>query len=197
MSGIRTIAAAMILATFAACGPSERPKFKIKRAADYEPIIQPETSGTATTDGTVSDPAPPSGTEMTLVEVGAFKGSCDLTFSGINDQNVLALADASGLRDYRLAGIAIPPQVRAEAHAQLRSWLDGEEIGVEIEGTSPGIDRAVYVYRCSAKSMLNADLVRAGLAVVVDGPSLHRDALNQASMEALTAGRGVWGRKTN
>ena len=43
--------------------------------------------------------------------------------------------------------------------------------------------------------MLNADLVRAGLAVVVDGPSLHREALNQASMEALTAGRGVWGRK--
>ena len=197
MSAIRTIAAAMILATVAGCGPSERPKFKIKRAADYEPIVQPAPPPTATTDSAVTDSAVPAGTEITLVEVGGFKGSCDLTFSGINDQDVLALADASGLRGYRLAGISIPPQIRAEAHARLRSWLDGEKIGVEIESSSPGIDRAVYVYRCSAKSMINADLVRAGFAVVVDGPSLHRDALNQASMEALTAGRGVWGRKTN
>ncbi|MCM2314356.1 MAG: thermonuclease family protein [Thermoanaerobaculia bacterium] len=195
MSAIRTIAAVMILATLAACGPSERPKFKIKRASDFEPIMQPAPPPATTTDSAVTESAVSAGTDLTLVEVGGFSGSCDLTFSGINDQDVLALADASGLRGYRLAGIAIPPQTRAEAHAQLRSWLDKEEIGIEIEGSSPGIDRAVYVYRCSAKSMVNAELVRAGLAVVVDGPSLHRDALNRASMEALTAGRGVWGRK--
>lgn len=196
MSAIRAIAVAMILVTAAACGPSERPKLKIKRAADYEPIRPPEQQPrAATSDAAATDSAAPTGTETTLVEIGAFKGSCDLSFSGINDQDVLALADASGLRSYRLAGVAIPPQVRAEAHAQLREWLEREAIGIEFEGSTAGMDRAVYVYRCSAKSMVNAELVRAGLAVVVDGPSLHGDALNAASMEALTAGRGVWGRK--
>lgn len=192
MAAVRTIAVALILVTAAACGPSERPKFNIKRASDYEPIRQPEPPRTTSA---TPDSAATAGSEITLVELGAFKGSCEFSFSGINDQDLVALANATGLRSYRLAGIAIPPQARPEAHAQLRSWVVGEPISIEIEASSPGHDQAVYLYRCSAKAMLNTDLVRDGLAVVVDGPSAHREALNQASMEALTAGRGVWGRK--
>lgn len=191
----RWIAWGLALALVAGCGPSKRPKFNIKRASDYEPVVttaappatpavNPEAVSTAPAEG-----------EVTVVEVGSFKGSCDQSFSGINENDIVALADSSGLRSYRLAGIAIPPGIRADAHAQIRSALEGEAIGVEIEAASPGVDPAAYLYRCSAKSMLNAELVSAGLAVVSDAPSAHREALNKASMEALGARRGVWGRQ--
>ncbi|MBI2213821.1 MAG: thermonuclease family protein [Acidobacteria bacterium] len=181
----RWIALTLALVLVADCGPSKRPKFNIKRAADYEPVVPTATTAPTTSATPASD--------VTIVEIGAFKGSCEHSFSGINATDVVALANPSGLRSYRLAGIAIPPEIRANAHAQIRSWLEGEAVGLEIEGASPGIDPAAYLYRCSTKTMLNAELVRAGLAVVSDSPSAHRDALNKASMEALSARRGVWG----
>ncbi|MFA6955047.1 MAG: thermonuclease family protein [Thermoanaerobaculia bacterium] len=185
----RWLALILALLLVAGCGPSERPKFNIKRAKDYEPIVPPESPRATATADTTATAAP-----AIVVEIDAFKGTCDHSFSGINGQDVVSLANASGLRSYRLAGIAIPDEIRAEAHGQLRSWLEGDAIGVEIDGASPGAEPAAYVYRCSSKSMLNADLVSAGLAVVSDAPATHRDALNKASMQALTARRGVWGK---
>lgn len=184
----RWLALLLAILIVAGCGPAERPKFNIKRAKDYEPIIPPESSrAPATTDSAAT------ATPVTVEEIEGFKGPCDHSFSGINDQDVVALADATGLRSYRLAGIAIPGEIRAETHGQLRSWLEGDTLGIEVEGASPGVEPAAYVYRCSTKTMLNADLVSAGLAVVSESPSIHREALNRASMEALSARRGVWG----
>jgi endonuclease YncB( thermonuclease family) len=188
----RWLALILALLLVAGCGPSERPKFNIKRAKDYEPIVPPaQPRATAAADSAAT------ATEATVVEIEAFQGSCDYSFSGINDEDVIALANASGLRSYRLAGIAIPREIRAEAHSQLRSWLEGDAIGIEVEGANPGPEPAAYIYRCSTKMMLNADLVRAGLAVVSDSPSNHRDTLNRASMEALSAHRGIWGKRSN
>ena len=178
-----------LLSVVAGCGSPERPKFNIKREPHIEPLPVPEAKEI------YEEPAPATATDAVIVEIGAFKGSCEHTFSGINQQDLLALANSTGLRSYRLAGIAIPPEVQAGAHDQLRTWMDGEAIGVEIEGSAASLDPAAYLYRCSTKSMVNVELVRAGFAVVVDAPSAHRDALNQASMEALAARRGVWGRK--
>lgn len=188
---VRVLASLLALALLAGCGPSERPKFNIKKARDYDPVAQgnPEPPAPAATTAT-----PPPDTAVEVVEIGAFKGNCDQSFSGINDADVVALANPSGLRSYRLAGIAIPDEIRVEAHSELRSWLTGEPVGIEIEMGAPGPDAAAYLYRCSSKTMVNAELVRAGLAVVVDTPSVHRDALNKASMEALSVRRGVWGK---
>jgi endonuclease YncB( thermonuclease family) len=186
----RWLALLLALLLVAGCGPSERPKFNIKRAKDYEPIIPPDPPRATATAAPAA-----TATEATLVEIEAFKGPCDQSFSGINGQDVVALASASGLRSYRLAGIAIPDEIRAEAHSQLRSWLEGDAIGIEIEPASPGAEPAAYVYRCSSKSMLNTDLVSAGLAVVDDSNSAHHDALAKASVQALSARRGVWGKQ--
>jgi endonuclease YncB( thermonuclease family) len=191
----RWIAIGVVLALVAGCGPSERPKFNIKRAADLEPIIPPDSTATASASATESA-APEASADAEIVEIGAFAGRCNYSFSGINAADVVALADPSGLRGYRLAGIAIPPAVREESHAQLESWLTDEPLGVEAEAGSTGAERSVYIYRCSAKTMLNAELVGAGLAVVIDAPSMHRDVLDKASMEALAARRGVWAAKT-
>lgn len=188
----RMLSSLLVLALLAGCGPSERPKFNIKRAEDYEPVVPTGTAPPQATSTTAT--APPSDTAFEVVEAGAFTGSCDHSFSGVNDTDILTLADASGLRSYRLAGVAIPDAARANAHAELRSWLTGEAVGIEVEAGSPGPEPAVYVYRCSSKTMVNAELVRSGLAVVVDSPSKHRDALSKASMEALAARRGVWGK---
>ena len=188
----RVLASMLTLALLIGCGPSDRPKFNIKKAKDYDPVVEgnPELPAPASTTAA----APPPDTAIEVVEVGAFRGNCDQSFSGINDADVVALANASGLRSHRLAGIAIPDEIRVEAHSVLRSWLTGELVGIEIETGAPGPDTAAYLYRCSSKTMVNAELVRAGLAVVVDTPSVHRDALNKASMEALSARRGVWGK---
>jgi len=189
----RSIAIAIVLVLVAGCGPSERPKFNIKRASDYEPLrtTEPRTDTTATTA-----PPEPAGTEMTVVEIGAFKGECDRTFSGINGEDLVSLANAGGMRSYRLAGIAIPAGIRGETHERLRGWLEGEALGIEVESGSGGGQPAVYIVRCSTKTWINEELVREGLAMVADTSSAHRDALNQASMEALTARRGVWGRSS-
>lgn len=195
MRSIRTIPIATILLCAVACGPSERPKFHIKKASDYEPIVTPAPPPTASSTQPATASVAPPGSEMTIVEVGGFKGACDHSFSSINDEDLVALANPTGLRSYRLAGIAITPGIRAEAHAQLRSWLLGEAIGVELDSAGGGSQPAAYLYRCSSATMVNAELVRSGLAVVSDAPSMHRDALGKASMEALSARRGVWATK--
>jgi len=183
-----TVTTALALALLVACGPSERPKLDVKREPRFAPLKVPEAKEI------YKEPAATTATDAVVVEVGAFKGACDYSFSGINASDVVALASSTGLRSYRLAGIAIPDSMRDEAHSHLRGLLGGEKLGIEMETGDPGGEPSVYVYRCTAKTMLNADLVSAGLAMVSDAPTIHRDALNKASMQALSARRGVWGK---
>jgi endonuclease YncB( thermonuclease family) len=186
---IRQVAIALALILLAGCGPSERPKLNIKREPHFEPLPVPPAKGI------YRDPATETAAGTEIVEIGAFKGSCDFRFSGINDADLISLASPKGLRNYRLAGIGIPDGVRAEAHAQIRQWLADQEVGIVVEPGDPGAEAAIYVYGCGAKSLINLELVRSGLAVVSDAPSGQRDALSKASMEALGARRGVWGAK--
>lgn len=188
----RWIALLFAFLMVAGCGPSERTKPETDRTKGNQARAVTGTDGS--TASATADAAATESSEVAVIEIGTFQGICDHTFSGINDQDVVALANASGLRSFRLAGIAIPAEIRAEAHAQLRSWLEGQPIGVEVEAFAQDGDPAAHIYRCSTKTLLNADLVSAGLAVVADVPSAHRDALSRASMEALSARRGVWGK---
>jgi len=161
----------------------------VKREPRFAPLKVPEAKEI------YKEPATSTAPGSVIVEVGAFKGACDYSFSSINPSDVVALASPEGLRSYRLAGIAIPDSMREEAHSHLRGLVSGERLGIETEAGDPGGEPSVYVYRCSAKTMLNTELVSAGLAMVSDAPTVHREALNRASMEALSAKRGVWGKK--
>lgn len=180
-----------------ACSEPSKPikKLNIKRAADLEPISAPmATSTDGVTETAAAAAEGVATTEIEIVDVQGFRGECDSSFVGINDDDLVTVRSANEVRTHRLAGISIPEAVRLEAQNEVRRRLDRKSISVEVDEFVPAIDSAVYLYVCPDGTMINEELVRAGLAVPADSRYRRSDALEKASIEALTAGRGVWGR---
>ena len=92
--------------------------------------------------------------------------------------------------------ISIPASVQLQAQNQVRLWLDDKTISVEPDDSVPALDAFAYLHVCPEGEMLNEELVRAGLAVPSETTYRRTDALKKASVEALTAGRGVWGSRS-
>lgn len=188
---------------WSACSEPTKPikKLNIRKASDYEPIAAPVTSTETSTEAT-STAAPPNTSTappaeaMEIVEVQGYKGSCDHVFVGINDDGLATLRSASQVRTFRLAGISIPEAVKLEAHNQIRIWLDKRNVSVEIDDSVPAVDPGAYLHLCPDGFQVNLELVREGLAVPAEQRYKRTDELKKASVEALTAGRGVWGRSS-
>lgn len=189
------LVAILSLCAFAACDQPTKPikKLDIKRAADMEPISPPPREATEP-EAAGEDVAQP-GEEMEVVDVGGFRGTCDGAFAGINAEDLVTLRSGSQVGTYRLAGISIPAEVRSEAHNQIRIWLERKSVSLEVDESVPAIDPAVYVHVCPEGTIVNEELVRAGLAMPSEARFRRSDALKKVSVEALTAGRGVWGKK--
>jgi endonuclease YncB( thermonuclease family) len=194
-TGLALLVALLCLSALVSCKEPTKPikKLNIKRASDYEPIAPPP--GTVGAEPEVEPQAEPPGEAMEIVEVQGFRGDCDSTFVGINTDDLVTMRTASQVRTVRLAGISIPEDVKLMAQNQIRIWLDRKSVGVEIDESLVGLDPAVYLWTCPGGTMINEELVRDGLAVPARGPARRSDALKKASVEALTAGRGVWGKK--
>ncbi len=171
----------------AGCDTKPRPAFNVPRART---MAAPSPGETTDTTGATVSPAPQAPTKV--IEVGGFRGRCDSQLSAVTDGSLLVLTGRAGTRTYRLAAVAVPADVRTEANEHMRHWLEGETLGVDLEKAAPGVDGAVYIYRCSDHAMLNADLVREGLALPNDSLSKHKDALGKASVEAMTSQQGIW-----
>lgn len=201
-STMKTIAARLVAlvvfpALLVACSEPTKPvkKLNIKRASDMEPIAAPMETGT---DAAKNDPAAPAtqsegGTPLEIIEVQGFRGACDATFVGINDENLVTVRTDTQVRTYRLAGISIPAEIGVDAQNQIRVWLDDARISVEVDDSIPALDAFAYLHICSEGKMVNEELVRMGFAVPSEARYRRSDALKKASVEALTAGRGVWG----
>jgi endonuclease YncB( thermonuclease family) len=189
-----TLVAILCLCAFVACDQPTKPikKLDIKRASDLEPISPPPLAAEPETAG--EETAQP-GEEMEVVEVAGFRGNCDSVFAGVNAEDLVTLRSGPRVGTYRLAGISIPAEVQFEAHNQLRMWLEGKNVSLEVDESVPAIDPAVYIHSCSEGTIVNEELVRAGLAMPSEARFRRSDALKKASVEALTAGRGVWGTK--
>lgn len=196
------VLAVLAALVWVACSEPSKPikKLNIRKASDFEPIAAPVETGTSgTSDGsstetpantTAEEPGPP----MEIIDVQGYKGSCDHFFVGINDDDLATLRSASQVRTFRLAGISIPESVKLEAHNQIRVWLDDRRISVEIDDSVPAIDSGAYLHLCPDGFQVNLELVREGLAVPTEQRYRRTDELKKASIEALTARRGVWGR---
>jgi len=183
----------MLLVALVACSEPTKPvkKLNIKRAADMEPVAAPAPPQPETPEATESA-EPSEGLE--IVEVEGFRGACDTQFVGINEENLVTVRSSNQVRTFRLAGISIPSEVQLDAQNQVRIWLDDKELSVEVDDSVPALDAFAYLHLCPDGTMLNEELVRAGLALPSETRYRRTDALKKASVEALTAGRGVWGR---
>jgi len=191
--------------SWAACSKPSKPikKLNIQRASDYEPITPPVETGTSdatstasSTNATATSNAEAPSAPMEIINVEGYQGDCDYLFVGINDDDLATLRSGSQVRSFRLAGISIPESVKLEAHNQIRVWLNHRNISVEIDDSVPAIDSGAYLHICPDGFFVNLELVRAGLAVPAGQRYRRTDELKKASVEALTAGRGVWGRST-
>lgn len=191
-AGFVTFVALLCAAMLLACSEPTKPikKLNIKRAADLEPIAAPAATAQESVPPAEVEPS----AEIEIVEVEGYHGTCDSTFVGINDESLVTVRSANDVRTHRLAGISIPEAVRLEAQNEVRRRLDKKSISVEVDEFVPAIDSAVYLYVCPDGTMINEELVRAGLAVPAESRYRRSDALEKASIEALTARRGVWGR---
>jgi endonuclease YncB( thermonuclease family) len=200
--GLELATAVSLLSTllFAACTEPTKPikKLNIKRAADYEPIVAPATTTDSATVGEATSDAiePPASAPLEIVEVQGYRGECDSSFVGINEDGLVTVRTGAQVRTHRLAGISIPAGVRDEAHNQIRRWLDKKNMSVEVDDSVPSLDVAAYLHLCPDGLMINEELVRVGLAVPSESRFRRTDALKKASVEALTARRGVWGRSS-
>lgn len=184
---------ALVVVAFG-CGEPEVKKLNITRAEDLQPIAPAQTTPDPLLETTTTEaPVAEDGTPMEILEVGGFRGQCDHTIVGVNEADVVAMRKGNAVASYRLAGISIPDDARFQAHNRIRYLLERKQAGIELEPNSPGLDRAAYLYVCPDGTMVNLELVREGLAVPSDAVSMHKGALDKASIEALTAGRGVWG----
>lgn len=181
-----------------ACSEPTKPvkKLNIKRAADLEPIMPPASthSDQGSAEEPVTAPAMTSTETMEVVEVEDFRGPCDSMFVGVNQDDLVTVRAGRQIRTHRLAGISIPDDARLAAHNQLRMWMDGKAISVEVDESVPAIDAPAYIRLCPDGAMMNEELVREGLALPANARFRRTDALKKASVEALTAGRGVWGK---
>lgn len=200
MRRIESFAIVLACVLLVGCGEPRYKKLNIKRAADLEPIAAPQSTSTdAEEPKSEPPPHPPQATSteaMEIVEVAGFRGPCDGTFVGVNEEDLVTVRTATQVRTYRLAGISIPAGARQDAHNQMRFWLDKKAISVEVDESVASIDAPVYIHLCPDGRMVNEELVRAGLAVPSETRFRRTDALKKASIEALTAGRGVWGKKS-
>ena len=79
----------VISALLIACSEPTKPikKLNIKRASDLEPIAAPRTGPATPAEAPASQEAESVADEqMEIVEVQGFRGACDSTFVGINDE---------------------------------------------------------------------------------------------------------------